>query len=233
MAMPLSLPFTKKKKKSHLLLQQQQNQSSSSDDCYTPIPCRHDENYIVLPSFLHHLIVRFATKRTLVIVGLIFLFISAVYFFWPSDPAIKIVRMHLNKIHIHALPIISIDVSLQVTIKVSNVDVYSMDFTALDIALRYRGKKLGHVKSGKGHVRARASSYVDAELEFSKVGVLSDVVFLLEDLARGKVPFDTVTKFDGKLGFLFFEIPMKARMTCEILINTINQTIFRQNCGSD
>ncbi|EEF46497.1 conserved hypothetical protein [Ricinus communis] len=187
---------------------------------YTPIPCQHDDNYVVLQPLDHHRFptIRLPPRRILIVTGVIFLLISVIYLFWPSDPTLKIVRLRLNKLHIHTLPIINIDVSLHVTVKVRNVDVYSMDFTHLDIALRYRGKRLGHVRSGQGHVRALASSYVDAELEFSGVGVLSDVVFLLEDLARGKVPFDTVTKVDGKFGFLFFGMPLKDMLEIVIVL---------------
>lgn len=38
-----------------------------------------------------------------------------------------------------------------------------MDFRHIDVALNYRGKRLGKVRSGKGHVRALATSYVDVE----------------------------------------------------------------------
>lgn len=100
---------------------------------------------------------------------------------------------------------------MNVTLKVHNVDVYSMDYKTLEVAVGYRGKRLGHVKSHHGHVRALGSSYVEAELELECVKVLSDVVFLLEDLARGAVPIDTVTEFSGHLGIFFFGFPLKVK----------------------
>ncbi|KDP37212.1 hypothetical protein JCGZ_06268 [Jatropha curcas] len=215
--------------------QQQQQQQQQSPHYYTPIPCQHDQNYIVLP-FHHHPTTFRGPSKPMIITIICLLFIPAlVYLLWPSDPNLRIVRLSLNKIHIHTLPIINIDVSLYVTIKVRNVDVYSMDLRRLDVALAYRGKRLGHVKvKGKGHVSALGSSYVDTELEFSGVRILSDVVFLLEDLAKGRVPFDTVIKVSGELGFLGLEFPFKqAKMSCEVLVNTNNQTIVRQNCYSD
>lgn len=97
------------------------------------------------------------------------------------------------------------------TLKVHNLDVYSMDYKSLDVKVGYRGKKLGHVRSKHGHVKALGSSYVDAVLELECVKVLSDLVFLLEDLARGSVPFDTVTQVTGRLGLFFLTFPLEVK----------------------
>ena len=132
---------------------------------------------------------------------------------------VEVVRLRLNKVRIHTLPIINIDLSLYVTLKERNLDVYSMDFTSLDVAVKYRVKRLGHVRSDHGHVRALGSSYVDAEIDLRGISVLSDVVSLLEDLGRGTVPFDTVTEVSGKLGLLFFGFPLKVILciSCSLL----------------
>lgn len=106
----------------------------------------------------------------------------------------------------------TIDVSMSVTIKVQNVDVYAMDYEALEVAVGYRGRRLGQATFQQGYVRALGSSYLDAEVEFNEVGVFSDVVLLLEDLAKGTVPFDTVTEVQGRLGFLVFQFPLQVRM---------------------
>ncbi|KAJ6389450.1 hypothetical protein OIU77_027720 [Salix suchowensis] len=161
---------------------------------------------------------------------LLLLLSALVYVFWSSDPMVEVVRLHLNNIRIHTLPIINVDLSLYVTLKVRNLDVYSMDFTSLDVVVKYRGKRLGHVRSDHGHIRALGSSYVDAEIDLRGINVLSDVVSLLEDLGRGTVPFDIVTEVSGKLGLLFFEFPLKAKLSCEVLVNTHSQTIARQTC---
>lgn len=87
--------------------------------------------------------------------------------------------------------------------------MYSMEYRALDVTVWYRGKRLGHVRSDNGTVRARGASYVDAEMDLEGVEVFSDVVFLLEDLAKGTIPFTTVTEVQGHLGFLFFQFPLQ------------------------
>ncbi|KAI5594010.1 hypothetical protein POPTR_003G055000v4 [Populus trichocarpa] len=203
----------------------------SPTHCYAQIPCQHEEGCVVLP-FHRHPTTPFCRRWPMITtVFLLLLLLSAlVYVFWPSDPMIKVVGLRLDKIRIHTLPIINIDLSLYVTLRVRNVDVYSMDFRSLDVAVRYKGKRLGHVRSDHGHVRALGSSYVDAEIDLRGISVLSGVVSLLEDLGRGTVPFDTVTEVSGKLGLLFFGFPLKARVSCEVLVNTHNQTIVRQTC---
>ncbi|KAJ4718151.1 Late embryogenesis abundant protein [Melia azedarach] len=196
---------------------------------YTPLPPQpDDENYTVLP-YYHPA----ANPRPnwLIICTIVILFLAALaYILWPSDPDLKIQRFHLTHVQIHTKPVICIDISLNVTLKVHNLDVYSMDYKSLDVKVGYRGKKLGHVRSKHGHVKALGSSYVDAVLELECVKVLSDLVFLLEDLARGSVPFDTVTQVTGRLGLFFLTFPLEAKVFCEILVNTNSQTIARQNC---
>ncbi|XP_022714957.1 uncharacterized protein LOC111274517 isoform X2 [Durio zibethinus] len=196
---------------------------------YTTLPSQPpDQNYVVLPYYrlggLHWRGCRILCTVSLVLLA------AMVYIFWPSDPEVKIVRMHVKRMQIHTIPIIALDISLLITLKVRNSDVYSMDFTSLDVAVGYRGKMLGHVKSEHSHVRAMGSSYLEAELQLNGVEVLSDVVYMLEDLARGTVPFDTVTEVVGWLGLFFFKFPLKAKVSCEIVVNRTYQTIIRQNC---
>lgn len=65
---------------------------------------------------------------------------------------------------------------------------------------------------GAGRIRARGSSYVDATLDLDGFEIIHDVFYLLEDLARGVIPFDTVTMVEGYLGFFFFNIPLKVNL---------------------
>ncbi|XP_015867462.2 uncharacterized protein LOC107404961 [Ziziphus jujuba] len=192
---------------------------------YTPLPSDH-QNYVVLPIYYPSSRRRLRSISAFCLV----LFAATVFVLWPSEPDLKIVRMHLNRIHIHTTPHVSIDVSILLTLKVRNADVYSMEYRALEVTVGYRGKVLGHVRSDNGRVRARGASYVDAEMDLYGVELFSDVVFLLEDLAKGTVPFTAVTEVQGQLGFLFFYFPLQAKVSCEVSVNTVNQTIVRQNC---
>ncbi|KAJ8756179.1 hypothetical protein K2173_024726 [Erythroxylum novogranatense] len=202
----------------------------SQSHYYTPMLCsHHHQTHLVIPFCLpENLRLRW---RTIILTLLLLLLLTAlVYFFWPSEPTLKIVRLKLKKIHVHTRPFIYIDISLHATIMVRNVDAYSMDFTSIYVRIKYRGKRLGYVKAHGGHVKALTSSYVEAELELTRVRILSDVVYLLEDLSKGRIPFHTETEVTGTLGFLLFGLPLKTKLLCEVVINTTNQTIERQNC---
>ncbi|KAK6264055.1 hypothetical protein SCA6_019489, partial [Theobroma cacao] len=182
---------------------------SSPSHYFTALPSQPaNQNYVVLPYYRPALC--WCGCRILRMAFLVLL-AASVYIFWPSQPEVKIVRMHVKRMQMHTVPIIALDISLLVTLKVRNSDVYSMDFTSLDMAVGYRGKMLGHVTSEHDHLRAWGSSYLQAELELNGVEVLSDVVYMLEDLARGTVPFDTITEVAGWLGLSLFKFPLKVK----------------------
>lgn len=61
-------------------------------------------------------------------------------------------------------------------------------------------------------MRARGSSYVNATLVLDGLEVIHDVFYLLEDLAKGVIPFDTDSEVDGTVGLLFFKIPIKVNL---------------------
>lgn len=68
---------------------------------------------------------------------------------------------------------------------------------------------LGSMKSTGGHINARGSSYVNATLRLDAVEVLTSAIFLLEDLVRGSITFDTDTEISGELGLFFVDLPLK------------------------
>lgn len=177
-------------------------EATPSSPEYKPLPSSsQDRNDAVLIS----------RRRFIISIFLISFASIIIYIFWPSDPRIKIERVKISHVHVHRRPVPSIDMTLLVTLKVTNADVYSFDFTALDVAVDYRGKTLGHVSSDGGHVTAMGSSYLEAETELDGVTVFADVIHLIHDFAKGSVEFDTVTETNGKLGVLFFRFPLKVR----------------------
>lgn len=134
---------------------------------------------------------------------------TAVYLLWPSDPELSVVRLKLDRLHFHTSPKFSLDITLDLTVKVRNKDFYSIDYDSLLVAVGYRGERLGFMTSDGGHIRARGSSYLNTTLRLDGVELLSDVIFLLEDLARGAITFDTESVVNGKLRLFFFELPLK------------------------
>ncbi|GMQ08670.1 hypothetical protein CsSME_00052289 [Camellia sinensis var. sinensis] len=194
---------------------------------------QEEVNYVVLPFYiLPESFRRRKQRRCRLISAAAFLLLLSLslYSLWPSEPYLNLSRLRLHRIHIHTVPSISVDVALNLTVNVRNVDLFSIDYNSIVVSIGYRGKQLGLVTSDRGYVRPRGSSYVNATLELEGVEVLSDVILLLEDLARGSIAFDTVTEFHGKLGFFFFDVTLKAKVSCEVHVNTRNQTIIRQNC---
>ncbi|KAL2463126.1 Late embryogenesis abundant (LEA) hydroxyproline-rich glycoprotein family [Forsythia ovata] len=185
---------------------------------------------IVLPYHCHLRRRLLRCRRLLCIAAVLPFIVAATCILWPSDPELSIVRLRLDGPQIHTSPEISLDIKLNLTVKVRNRDFYSIDYDSLAVAIGYRGDRLGYVTSDCGYVRARGQSYVNATLQLDGVEILSDVILLLEDLAKGSVPFDTVTEIDGKLGVFFFNIPLKAKLSCEIIVNAHNQTIDHQSC---
>lgn len=155
---------------------------------------------------------------------------TAAYVFWPSNPDVNIVRMRMHHVRIHTHPRIAVDVSLDATVRVRNKALYTMNYTSIVVAIGYRGKDLGHVMSGGGHVRAKGSSYVDVRVEFVGVEVIWELIHLVEDLASGFVQFDTVTQVDGSFGLSFIQVPLKAKISCEIVVSLMQQTLTRQSC---
>ncbi|XP_059303299.1 uncharacterized protein LOC132055472 [Lycium ferocissimum] len=195
---------------------------------YHPLPTQ-PQYIIVLPHYYrnpNHLFLR----RYIYIAAALLLIGVAIFFLYPSDPELSFSRLRLRHFKIHSFPKIAFDVTLDVTVKIRNRDFYSVNFKSVVISIAYRGKQLGHVISDYGRIKARASSYINATLELTDVCLITDIIPLIEDLARGSITFDTVTQIGGELGLVLFNIPIKGKVSCEIVVDTRNETISHQNC---
>ncbi|CAI9114106.1 OLC1v1014747C1 [Oldenlandia corymbosa var. corymbosa] len=194
---------------------------------YHPIPTEPETQYvIVLPRYYNPI----RWRRGLIWLGSLLLIAAIVFLLWPSDPEVSVVRLRLEHLRVHTFPTLNLDITLDTTVKVRNRDFYSIDFNSLIVAIGYRGKQLGYVTSDHGHIKARGSSYINATLELKGVEIFSDVLPLIEDLAKGEITFDTVSRIGGQFGLFLFEFPLKGKVSCEIIVNTRNQTIEHQNC---
>ncbi|XP_054787158.1 uncharacterized protein LOC129293300 [Prosopis cineraria] len=172
-------------------------------------------------------------RRYLHFSGAIFLILflaAATFFLYPSDPSIRVARIHLNHIGIKTSPKLVLDLSFFLTVKVQNRNFFSLSYDYINVSVGYRGRDLGSVSSDGGHLKARGSSYMNATLDLNGFQVIHDVFYLLEDLARGVIPFDAETRVEGKLGLLFLDFPLKATVSCLVYVNTNNQTVVRQDC---
>ncbi|XP_057736715.1 uncharacterized protein LOC130951970 [Arachis stenosperma] len=153
------------------------------------------------------------------------LFVALVVVLWPGEPDVKITQLSVKRVKATAMFMLS------VTIKVQNRDVYWMDLKEVDVGMKYRGRKLGHVESGRWHVRGWGWCHVYGDLEFGGLPPV-DVVHLIEDIKKGSALFHGVAEVSGQLGFLGFRSPyvFKAVRACDVLVNTKNQTVVHQHC---
>jgi LEA14-like dessication related protein len=138
------------------------------------------------------------------------------FLLWPADPDVSVARLSLEHVSVAAHPAVAITISAALKVRVRNPDLFALDYSRLAVDIGYRGAKLGRATSGGGHVRARAVSYIDADLHLDGIRVVEDAFYLLEDLARGSVPFDTVVEVEGHMRFFFLSIPVKVDARCSI-----------------
>ncbi|CAN6309741.1 unnamed protein product [Urochloa humidicola] len=160
----------------------------------------------------------------------LFLLALAVFLLWPADPDVSLARLHLAHVSVAARPAVAVTISAELKVRVRNPDFLALDYSRLDVDIGYRGARLGRVTSGGGRVRARAVSYVDADLHLDGIRVVADAFYLLEDLARGSVPFDAVVEVEGHLHLFLLSVPVKGRVSCVVRVNPHNQTIVHQDC---
>ncbi|KAG5022041.1 hypothetical protein AAZX31_07G083000 [Glycine max] len=209
------------------------NPYSNPNPYYDPNPHPYPQNVVVLlPSYRLRSYRR--RRRCILYSAALFLFLliaGAAFLLYPSDPEIRLTRIRLNRIGIRTNPRPILDLSFSITVKVHNRDFFSLTYDTLAVSVGYRGRQLGFVTGGGGgRIRARGSSYVDATLTIDGFEVIYDAFYLLEDIAKGVIPFDTDTRVEGKLGLFFFTVPLKATVSCEVYVNINQQTIVRQDC---
>ncbi|MCL7029732.1 hypothetical protein MKW94_002246 [Papaver nudicaule] len=199
---------------------------------YSPLPSQQqqeqeDQYYIVLPLRNPNRRRYCKTLRQNILCFLSVLLLALTFYcLYPSDPVLKVERVDLSHVKIHTNPTISLDIVMDLTVKVYNRDVYSLDYDKLVVSIGYRGKKLGFVSSNEGHLKPWSSTYVKAQLRLDGIEILHDVFYLLEDLAKGSIPFDTVTEIQGRLGLFFFQVPIKVLSIVNFLIVRVRS----QNC---
>ncbi|CAH1425544.1 unnamed protein product [Lactuca virosa] len=178
-----------------------------TDYRYDALPSTPQQNqyFVVLPFYSPsgHLRWRRLCRRYLSCASTILLLSVALYFLWPSDPYLKVVR---------------------------NPDVYSLNYESLNVSVGYRGEQLGFVTSDDGKVKAFGTSYIDATLVLNGSEVISEAFSLIQDLVKGSIPFTTTPEIRGSLGIFFFQLPISAKLSCEVVMNINNQTIERQDC---
>lgn len=104
---------------------------SKSDDpppFYYPVPQHPQQNYVVLPIYIPTAARRRRNRGRILCAAAFVVLAVAVYFLYPSDPDLKISRLRLDRIHVQTTPFIAVDITLGLTVKIRNVDLYSIDY---------------------------------------------------------------------------------------------------------
>eukprot|EP00252_Welwitschia_mirabilis_P025613 TRINITY_DN8087_c0_g1_i1.p1 TRINITY_DN8087_c0_g1~~TRINITY_DN8087_c0_g1_i1.p1 ORF type:complete len:228 (-),score=6.75 TRINITY_DN8087_c0_g1_i1:345-1028(-) len=158
---------------------------------------------------------------------------GCVYVLWPSEPRMELVRMKLEGIRwhtqIHPISIL-LDVDLGVTAKVTNKNYVGVYYNHVMVNISYRGENIGSVRSESGYIGPRATAYVEADVNLTDID-LADVLYFLEDIAKGSIPFTSLTYFDGYIRILGFSVPLKATVNCEVLVDTQDHSVSNQDCS--
>ncbi|KAK6944989.1 Late embryogenesis abundant protein, LEA_2 subgroup [Dillenia turbinata] len=201
---------------------------------YTQIPTTNPEqgrqSVVVLQPYHDYHYHRGNLRRCLALLAVFVILSTAIFALYPYDPDIRLSRLHLNNFHLHTTPKISLSLSLSLTLRVHNPNFFSLNYTSLNVSIGYRGRELGFVRSNGGLLKAKRVSYVAAVLDLDAVEVAHDVIYLIGDLAKGLIAFDTVSVVEGSLGLFFFQVPLEGEVSCEVYIDTDNQTISHQDC---
>ncbi|KAK8696926.1 hypothetical protein V6N13_113096 [Hibiscus sabdariffa] len=178
---------------------------------YTPLPPNPHQRNVVVSSLHGHLPSQNdrCLSRGVTFAGILLLLSAAALFLYPSKPSLKLARVRLNRVGVKPSPKITLDLSFSLTVLVRNRDLFSLEYEKLVVWVGYRGKELGVVKSEGGQVVARGSSYVKATLDLNGLVVVHDVVYLIQDWAKGVIPFDTSTMVDGVVGVFPLKFPFK------------------------
>ncbi|URE37476.1 Late embryogenesis abundant protein [Musa troglodytarum] len=158
---------------------------------------------------------------------------SAAFSLWPSDPQLTVARLRFDDLRVTPPPFATIDVVLSVDLMVRNPDFFALDYRSVVVSIGYRGRPLGSVTAGGGHIRARGVSYVHAMLDLDGIRVLNDAIYLIEDLSRGSLPLDTVTEVQGRMRLFFFDVPVQGNISCALNVNPENQEVIHQDCYSE
>jgi hypothetical protein len=133
--------------------------------------------------------------------------VTAIFLLWPVYPEIEMEELNVRQAKVHPLPPLSADVALSLTAKIHNKGLLWLNLEEVDIGVKYRGNKLGHVELEGRHVVNRwGLEHVYGEIEFGELSS-PDVAHLMQDLAKDRVHFHTSVRVTANFGLFFFNFP--------------------------
>lgn len=136
---------------------------------------------------------------------------AAIFFLWPSDPQVRLSWLGVRSIR--AVPNrhggIAVDVDMDLRVYIYNRDFLPLDYDNITVDITYRGQPLGTKVAVGPRLESRGESYVDAWVRLDGIWVLQDTSFLLEDIAKGRIPLDTTTLMQGRIHLHSMDFPVE------------------------
>ncbi|KAH7298624.1 hypothetical protein KP509_25G051700 [Ceratopteris richardii] len=159
------------------------------------------------------------------------------FFVWPRSLNVTVDDVSLGKIHFNVdregsiIPRIYLNLTLNLKLEAANPNYFRVTYETLNVSIFYQDDPIGQVESDGGDIRARSKSSMDATLKLTGYEIASNILSLIADIARHAVPLQTITTFDGHIDVFSFKIPLRAHVSCNLLIDPESQSITSKSCS--
>ncbi|XP_019465140.1 PREDICTED: uncharacterized protein LOC109363355 [Lupinus angustifolius] len=204
---------------------------------------KHDQEEQVLMNLHEKIIMKKRRRRCVICIGVLILLliiilivslILAFTFFKTKEPKLKLVSATLEGIAPRiSLPVIDIqlNVTLDLKILVENPNRASFKHEQGKSILLYKGNQVGETEIYKGYIPAKGSATLPCRLTLEADELASNVTTLIEDLMRGKLTVDAVTRIPGKVTLLgFIKKHITANSYCQFTFGISDLKIESQIC---
>ncbi|XP_023728383.1 uncharacterized protein LOC111876087 [Lactuca sativa] len=127
-------------------------------------------------------------------------------------------------------PMVSVNVSLDISISVKNPNKVGIKYRNSSATLRYKGKDIGDVPIPAGMIGAGDTKQMNLTVTVF-VDRLATDLDIYGDVISGNLPLSTYTRISGKVRILnLFNIHVVSTSTCNLKIDILNRRIEDQNC---
>ncbi|CAI9301696.1 unnamed protein product [Lactuca saligna] len=127
-------------------------------------------------------------------------------------------------------PMVSVNVSLDISISVKNPNKVGIKYRNSSTAVRYKGKDIGDVPIPAGMIGGGDTKQLNLTVTVF-VDRLATDLDIYGDVISGNLPLSTYTRISGKVRILnLFNIHVVSTSTCNLKIDILNRKIAYQNC---
>ena len=134
------------------------------------------------------------------------------FFIWPRS--IKTLRVNIDiqkvKFSIDKEPSVSFDLDLDLSLRVRNPNYFTFEYDNVVTSVLFQGDEIDEPEeSAGGLIEAFQTSSVSGSLEIDGYQILNNVSALIVDIAKGLVPLEIVSVFDGYMDIIWFQLPVE------------------------